>query len=55
MVEADSEDEARELASSRTVGTMTHQPFTDPADEAWVTDELDGEPFAVMVVGKGAR
>ena len=44
-VEATSEEEAIKIAESREVATLTIHAFASDKDEAWVTDELDGEPY----------
>ena len=49
-VEADSEDEALEIAKERGTLGMTHQPFDGDAGDGWLCDELDGEPVNITNV-----
>lgn len=44
LVEAETADDAVAEAFDRDVGQLAAYPFCSRADEAWVTDELDGAP-----------
>jgi len=44
VVEAKNMEEARAKAQEAPIGTLVHQAFCDDAEDAWITEELDGEP-----------
>lgn len=48
-VEATSEEEARELAEGRSMSELGVNACCEEPDEAWVADELDGEPTILEV------
>lgn len=43
-VEADSPEQAKEIADERNMTTLCHQPFSSDGTEDWIIDELDGIP-----------
>jgi len=48
-VEADSASEALEIAKEREVGQLCHNAVYPDCDEAWFTDELDGQPEKITL------